>query len=300
MKRIILLLLSLLLLLGAPGALAQTPAPLLSSLKVAPGDTRLDLGAVRVTDLEAFTAFLDSYPQLTRVDMYESRLKHSQIDALAARFPGISFGWTINLVEDHTIRTDATAFAINHNNRSRTHSEKDLQMLRYCRDLQALDLGHNKLQDISFLSDLKKLRVLILASNYITDIRPLHNLRNLEYAELFNNYIADFSPLMGLEHLIDLNICFNQTEDFSPLYGLRGLERLWVYNSNNRNSDDPVAPERVAALQAALPDTLIDSTHYSTLGGWRQHPRYYVVFNMLHGAVAWLPWSAKGLVPRYN
>ena len=44
----------------------------------------------------------------------------------------------------------------------------------------------------------------------------------------------------------------------------------------------------------------INSTSYSTLGGWRTHERYYVVFNMLHGAVSWLPWDAQGLVPRYN
>jgi len=150
------------------------------------------------------------------------------------------------------------------------------------------------------IEDLTELRVIILAGNFITDISPLKKLEKLEYAELFNNYIEDYSPLSGLENLIDLNICFNQTQDFTPLYGLKGLERLWVYNSNNRNSDDPVSPELVADLQAQLPQCQINSTSYSTAGGWRTHERYYVVFNMLHGAVAWLPWHAEGLVPRYN
>ena len=151
-----------------------------------------------------------------------------------------------------------------------------------------------------FPFDLTELRVIILACNRISDISVLAGLKKLEYVELFNNYIEDYSPLSGLKRLIDLNLCFNQTQDFTPLYGLKGLERLWLYHSNNRSDADPVDPALVANLQAALPDTLIDSTHYSTLGGWRQHPRYYVVFNMLHGEVAWLPWSAEGLVPRYN
>ena len=46
--------------------------------------------------------------------------------------------------------------------------------------------------------------------------------------------------------------------------------------------------------------TYIDATSYSTLGGWREHPRYYVVFNMFHGRIEWLPWDADGLVPRYK
>lgn len=260
----------------------------------------VDLKDSRVRDVEGFMRWLSEHPALRRVDMYESRLKAEEIDALAERFPGIEFGWTIRLTEDHYVRTDATAYAINHNNRSALHKSEDFRQLKYCKNLMALDLGHNAIDDISFMKDLKQLRVIILANNFITDISPLSELKDLEYVELFNNYITDYSPLSGLDRLIDLNIAFNQTQDFTPLYGLKRLERLWVYNANNRSSSDPVDPNLVAALQQALPDTEINSTSYSTLGGWRKHPRYYVVFNMLHGAVAWLPWSAQGLVPRYN
>ena len=262
--------------------------------------TRVDLGDTRVKDIDALIDWLTLHPRLEKLDMYESRLKADQIDELAERFPQIDFGWTIRLVEDHYIRTDATAFAINHSNKSATHKSEDFRQLKYCKNLMALDLGHNAIDDISFLYDLPKLRVIILASNFITDISPLASLKDLEYAELFNNYITDYSPLAGLDKLIDLNIAFNQTQDFTPLYSLEGLERLWVYNANNRSSSDPVDPLLVENLQAALPGTEINSTCYSTLGGWRTHERYYVVFNMLHGAVSWLPWDAAGLVPRYN
>ena len=299
MKKTVLFLLLACLILTASAALAA-PSEAQDLPGVQPSQTRVDLGDIKVKDVDAFADWLARHPQLEQVDMYESRLKADQIDTLAGRFPHISFGWTIRLVEDHYIRTDATAFAINHSNKSPVHKSADFRQLKYCKNLMALDLGHNAIDDISFLYDLPKLRVIILASNLITDITPLSSLKDLEYAELFNNYITDYSPLAGLDQLIDLNIAFNQTQDFTPLYGLKGLERLWVYNANNRNCDDPVDPELVAGLQAALPGTQINSTSYSTLGGWRTHERYYVVFNMLHGAVSWLPWDAQGLVPRYN
>ena len=33
-------------------------------------------------------------------------------------------------------------------------------------------------------------------------------------------------------------------------------------------------------LRRQLPDCTIDSVHYSTLGGWREHPRYFVLRKM--------------------
>lgn len=300
MRKILSAVLLMTLLLTSTAALAEQAQPTLANVRLAPAARYVNLGEIRVTDVNELIDFLDARPDLARVDMYESRLKAEEIDLLAERYPHINFGWTIRLVEDHYIRTDATAYASKHNNRSKIHKSEDFRQLKYCTQLRALDLGHNAIDDISFMAGLTELRVIILASNFITDISPLANLKKLEYAELFNNYIDDYTPLSGLDNLIDLNICFNQTQDFSPLYGLKGLERLWVYNSNNRNREDPVCPEQVSALQAALPECQINSTSYSTLGGWRTHPRYYVVFNMLHGAVSWLPWNAEGLVPRYN
>lgn len=299
MKKFALSLLCLMLLLQLMPASAQEGGDL-SDIRVRAIDTRLDLGKRKVEDFEALTQLLDKHPQLTQVDMYETIVKREQAETLSARYPQIRFGWTLHLVEKHRIRTDATAYAINHNKRSKTHTSEDFELLKYCTELRALDLGHNAITDIGFMENLTELRVIILAGNYISDIGVLAKLKNLEYAELFNNRIEDFSPLTGLNRLIDLNICFNQSEDLSPLHSMTQLDRLWLYNSNNRDSDDPVDPEQVAALQAALPQCTIDSVHYSTAGGWREHERYYVVFNMLHGAVAWLPWTAPGLVPRYN
>ena len=270
-----------------------------SQITLSAKDKAIDFGQAKVSDLDAFMAFLDAQPQLERVDMYDTRLKSEEIDLLAARYPNIRFGWTIRLVEDHYVRSDATAYAINHNNRSETHSSDAFRQLKYCTDLMALDLGHNGIDDISFLGDLPKLRLLIISCNLIVDVSPLARLQDLEYVELFKNQIEDVRPLAKLKKLIDLNLSHNLIKDLSPLQTLPKLERLWIYNANNYNADDPVPPEQVEALQQALRNCHINSTSYSTLGGWRTHERYYVVFNVFHGAVAYLPWGSKGLKPRY-
>ena len=240
-----------------------------------------------VTDFDAFEAFLDQFPQLRQVDMWETQIRADMCDRLAARYPGMKWGWTMVLQgkdHQHLIRTDYTSWSTLHNNASSHHSCEDFSILRYCWNLLALDVGHNGVTDLSFLHDLPNLRVLIVACNQITDISPLAELKNLEYLELFKNTIRDLNPLAELNHLLDLNICFNTVEDYSPLYGLTGLKRLWVYSSQKINQSPP--NEIVSKLKESLPNTQVDYTHYSTAGTWRflrenvRHPHYDVILRM--------------------
>ena len=240
-----------------------------------------------VTDFDAFEAFLDQFPQLRQVDMWETQIRADMCDRLAARYPEMKWGWTMVLQgmgHKHLIRTDYTSWSTLHDNSTTHHYSEDFSILRYCWNLLALDIGHNSVTDLSFLNDLPDLRVLIVACNQISDISPIAGLKNLEYLELFKNKIRDLSPLAGLDHLIDLNICFNNVEDYSPIYGLTGLKRLWIYSSRKINQSPP--DEEVSKLKAALPDTQIDSIHYSTMGTWRylrdniRHPHYDVILRM--------------------
>ena len=240
----------------------------------------IDLGDVRVTEMDAFIVFLRKLPNLKKVDMFSTNMYPKDIDKLAAAFPDIEFGWTMR-IGDHWVRTDATAFSTLHSNSSTQHSEKQFKYLKYCKNLLALDIGHNAVRDLSFLYDLPNLRVLILACNIeLKDITPVGSLKDLEYLELFKNDINDISCLANCTKLIDLNICFNRIKDWTPLHGLTNLERLWIYNSNNWSEQYPVDRQVVADLKTALPNCHIDSTSYSTLGGWREHDRYYVIFHM--------------------
>ncbi len=246
-------------------------------LTVNSGDTFINLGPKRITNVEEFKDFLDCFPSLTKVDMYNSWLKRAQLDELYSRYPNIRFGWTLHIFE-HTVRTDVTAFSTLHNNKCPTHSSEAFEQLKYCRDLVALDLGHNCIQDISFLRNFPKLKVLILACNYVTDVSVLAELKDLEYVELFKNRITDISPIANHEKLLDLNICFNKITDVSMLATNINLERLWMYH--NKLTD-----EQNSAMRKALPNCKVDFTSYSTLGGWRDHPRYFALYDFFRSGV---------------
>lgn len=240
----------------------------------------MDLGNFAVTEMNSFVKFLRQFPNLKKVDMFATKMYAKDMDLLAAEFPDIEFGWTMR-IGDHWVRTDTTAFSTLHNNRSPLHTESQFRYLKYCKNLLALDIGHNAVENLDFLYDLPKLKVLIVACNIdLKDITPIGSLKELEYLELFKNDINDISCLTGCTKLIDLNICFNRVKDWTPLHELKNLERLWLYNSNNYSPEIPVDKNVVYAIKNALPDCHVDSTSYSTLGGWREHDRYYVIYHM--------------------
>ena len=240
----------------------------------------IDLGSQRVVAWEEFYHFLHKFPNLKKVDMFATDVYRTRINEMKAEFPDIEFGWTMRISE-HSIRTDQTAFSTLHNNKSDPHRSADFSVLRYCTKLLALDIGHNLVEDVSFLHYLPQLRVLILACNInLRDITPLRELKDLEYLELFKNDIHDISALAGLTELRDLNICFNRVQDYEPLKGLYKLERLWLFNSNNYSDDIPVPSNIVSGLRSALPNCRVDAVSYSTLGGWREHERYDIINKM--------------------
>ena len=276
-------------LLAAFSAAAEKMAQL-QGLMVPLDTERVDFGTMKVKNFDELKGFLFSLPALRQVDMYATPISGAQADELTELFPGITFGWTLRIRckdHDHDIRTDATAFSTLHNKRSPRHTSDDFRMLKYCKNLLALDIGHNRVTDLDFLYDLPNLRVLIIAINEITDITPLSSLHDLEYAEIFKNRITDLRPLTGLSKLVDLNIGFNSVSDWTPLCSLRGLERLWVYSSSlyGAGGRRALTDQVVSDLRRNLPDTYIDSTHYPTTGGWREHPRYDVIAEMFKTGV---------------
>ena len=98
----------------------------------------------------------------------------------------------------------------------------------------------NMISDISALSKLSgtKIKRLDLGPNKISDISPLASLKNLEELNIEQNNIKDISPISKLKKLKSLYIsntgCFNKQhgvtgnkiKDLSPLTKLTNLERL--------------------------------------------------------------------------
>lgn len=247
--------------------------------------TYLNMGNEDIRSWNSFYAFLDQFPNLEKVDMFATPVKKDRIAELVERYPNVEFGWTISLA-DHFIRTDQTAFSTLHaSNTPWMHSEIEFGVLKYCKNLMALDIGHNILKDVSFLYDCPKLKVLIIALNQIEDITPVGSLKDLEYLEVFMNSVKDISPLANLPHLMDLNMGMNYIEDLTPLYGMKQLKRLWMHHYNKNGRQYCIGSEE--ELRAALPNCTIDNiSQDSTDGGWRKpHPHYDVIYRMFHTGV---------------
>jgi len=250
----------------------------------------LDAAGILVADTAELKALLDQMPHLTEVRMYNSRLRVNQMDELFDGYPDIFFGWTITLYT-HTIRTDATAFSTLHSHVGTAedpfHNTRELRRLRFCKKLIALDIGHNGLTTLDFLSELPQLKVLILGANYyLTSIEPLADLTELEYLELFSVNVTDVTPLASLTKLRDLNLAYNQQlRDISPLYDLPNLERFWCGHTL-------VPKEQQRAMEAAHSGCEFDWANMPTDGTWRKHPHYDTIFRMFHEGV-YIPFDTE-------
>ena len=237
-----------------------------------------------------FLDYLAKFPNLKKVDMFDViRMNYKRVEEIHARFPDVEFGMTMVIGASrkcpHTVRTDCTAFSTLHSYYPKWHPCSELSILRYCKNLYALDIGHNLLDDLSFLYDMPQLRVLIIAAGSAKDITPVGSLKHLEYLEVFANQIRDISCLEGLPYLTDLNITNNLIEDLEPLKSLKSLKRLWIY-AHTRKDKKPVDEQTLAELQAALPDCYIDGHSTSTDGGWRdQNPHYLLIRKMFRSTV---------------
>lgn len=250
--------------------------------KVTEATETLDLRENFFTDTE-LEALLNVFPGLKKVDVRGCGLSNEQLGAVAENHPDTRLVWEVKL-GNHVLRTDAVGFSTlnpsKYYNESSSEAYKkkvketkrlyteDIEVLKYCPDLVALDLGHNYIDDLSVLEYLPKLQILIIADNKITDISVLSKLENLVYVEFFMNSVKDISPLSGHDKLLDLNFCNNDVSDLSPLATMPQLERVWCAGNNFKRAAGK-------ALQEQLPECVVDYTAKDdTADGWREHERY--------------------------
>lgn len=248
----------------------------------------LDLGKREITDFDELRSVLDRMPNLFIVSMYNTKMEEDMMEMLTQAYPNIHFGWTLRVAK-YRVRTDATAFStLRQPDETPRYSATKYAPLRFCYQLQGLDLGHSSIEDLSFISGLTDLHYLILADNKVTDLTPLTSLKELEYVELFMNDITDVTPLTELPHLIDLNLSRTRIADLSPLYEMKQLKRLWISRVGNA-----ITEEEKVALQAALPNTEIHFTANCTAEGWRKHERFQKVKNSfrLNLGQQFIPWT---------
>ena len=256
-------------------------------------DEELDLSGIRVRDGAAeLEVLLSHFPHLTKVVMCGCGIPDEEMDALNKKYDDIRFVWSVHF-SIWTLRTDATNFIC-----ARTVNHAPLfswqcEVLRYCTDLIALDLGHKNISDLSFLYGLPKLQYLILVETDIRDLTPIGSLSELKYLEIFWTKVYDLSPLISCTKLQDLNICYiyaRADDAFAVLMQMPWLERLWYCGNGLKD-------EQVDALRANMPECeMYLAPHGESTGStWRTHPHYYEmrdVFEMFY-----MPGGTNGVAP---
>ena len=231
----------------------------------------------QIDDIESFVEALIPFYQLERVEMCNTNLSDEIMGNLCELFPNTKFVWIVHCA-GFDVRTDAVAFSTMFTGYGRDpYTEADFDVLKYCTDLEALDIGHHSIKDISFIKDLKKLKVLIIAINRIEDLTPLEGLTDITYLELFLNSIVDLSPLEKLVNIEHLNLCHNKNlGEIEPILHYPNLQRLWISYCN-------LTGEEIARIREAYPNAQLEFEVYESVeAGWRStdvYTRMRGVFN---------------------
>lgn len=238
-----------------------------------PLDTEiLDFSGTTFSDTTEIDALLSQLPNLTQVVMADCGIANEEMDALNRKYENVQIIWAVDLGPNLRVRTDVTALIPSQSDG--WLSDTDAYNLRYCTELVALDLGHMDISHIDFASFMPKLKYLIIADSRVASLEPLRGLNNLIYLEAFLTHVTDYSPLLDCPALEDLNISWTYG-DYVPLCQMLQLKRLWWGGT-------PHSTQVISALTEQLPNTQLSLYDVDSTGsGWRKHPHYYEMRDLL-------------------
>ncbi len=235
----------------------------------------LDLSGIKMGSFSELEEALPNFYQLSKVDMVGCGFSNEEMDALNKRNPGTQFVWEVT-IGGKLFRTDIRFFMpYKHNIKSRTN----LDNLRYCKDIEVIDIGHRSISNISFIEDLPKLRCLLVLDCPIRDIYSISACTSLEFLEIAQTPIPEYWLFTNLTNLKDLNISctpYNDKiwmasglNDLTMLYQFTWLDRFWSARNNIRK-------DQYDSIHETLPDTwVMIGISESTGFGWRYSPRYF-------------------------
>ena len=236
--------------------------------------SELDFSGIRMglSDVAVIEDALGEFPLLEKVVMCDCGISNEDMAAVNERHENVRFVWRVYF-SGFSLRTDDTNFIAARVRNDFPIYSNDLEVLKYCPDLQALDLGHKNITHLNFLRYVPHLKYLILVENDVNDITPIGELQELTYLEMFWTKCEDISPLQNCKALTDLNISYiycRPAKCLETLVNMPQLERLW-YCGNNLDAG------QLEELQAALPDTeMYLAAHGEPTGStWREHPHYF-------------------------
>ena len=239
----------------------------------------LDLSGILMDSDETVEMLLPCFFNLKRVIMSGCGLDDETMDALNRRYEDIRFIWTV-YIQNVPIRTDATWFYPFKYEKTMVVEEKDLYPLRYCTDMECIDIGHMfGVKTCDWAAFMPNLEYLIIGETGITDLTPLGSLQKLKYLELFTIDVTDYTPLLGCTAMEDLNLGLTYG-DPDVIAQMTWLKNLWWCDANGYN--DPQRRAAVERMCRSLKDTNIAIyIDHPTAGGWRQLDNYFAMRDLM-------------------
>ena len=239
----------------------------------------LDVSGWQVESTEEIERLLPCFFNLERVVMCGCGLDDETMDDLNRRYEDIRFVWSVQ-IQDVQVRTDATWFYPYKYHTDMVVDEEDLYPLRYCTDLECIDIGHmGGVITCQWAAYMPNLQYLIIGETKITDLSPLSGLKNLKYLEMFTIPVVDYTPLLGCTGMEDLNLGLTYG-DPDVIARMTWLKNLWWCDANGIYN--PARREAVTRMCEALKDTRIAIyVDHPVAGGWRKLPNYFAMRDLM-------------------
>ncbi len=233
-------------------------------------DSLVDINHIRLDDNgDEILALAKCMPNLEFLDMDSCGVPNERMAEIRDALPNVKVVWRVWFGRNYTARTDVERILASKPPEGGLLRNNNVQTLKYCTDVKYLDLGHNGITDISFVSEMKDLEVCIIGLNSWSDISPLSNCIKIEYLEIMDVRLDNLEPLRNMKGLKHLNAANNLfLRDISPLFDLN-LERLWLGCMHN------IPTEQIREFKKQFPDCRINTTVVDSMSqGWRLHERY--------------------------
>lgn len=120
--------------------------------------------------------------------------------------------------------------------------------LEHCKSLASLELGDNRITDISPIKGLSRIQLLDLSNNEIEDISVVSTLTGLQYLEISQNKVTSLDALKPLENLSSLYASQNSITSIEPVLGLKKLSSLYLDHNDLEDISGIGALNRVGSF----------------------------------------------------
>jgi len=265
-------------------------------------DEVLDFNRVQIDDIEKINKDFENLkylPNLKKVDMCGCGVPNEKMAEWRDRYPEHKFVWEVYITLGKEVIAVPTDIKVFSSLRTPTGPQGDEETYRdlflYCTDLVALDLGHNKIKDISLVKNLKKLQAVIFMDNPIKDFSVLAELPELVFAEINKTKLRDVSFVKDCPKLLHLDVsetewtlknvdtlyeCDNLRYCIIALAGVSNQTQLelrkrlpnckiaWVVDDYWYVKNSPLrSAYRNAFTNYTLLETFVDWTNYSFIEG---------------------------------